>query len=278
MSYTWDDDAPKPDLRVSLAGKALATVRFLLFMSWLAIMFPLTFLARLAERHVAGPDRPITQRMTQAFFAGSMRIFGIPIRTEGTPMQTAGVVVANHCSWIDILAIYGRHRVFFVAKDEVAAWPLVGGLVRFSGALIIARDRRESASQVANLRDRVLAGQRLIFFPEGTSSDGLRMLPFRPTLFGAFTDPALRDITHVQPVTMVYRAPKGADPRFYAWWGQMSMGPHFLKVLAQYPQGDVRIIYHDPVPVAGFADRKALAAHCEAVIRERFEVEMGRAE
>jgi 1-acyl-sn-glycerol-3-phosphate acyltransferase len=188
-------------------------------------------------------------------------------------MRTAGVMVSNHSSWLDILAIHSRQAVFFVTKEEVSGWPIIGGLVRFSGALVVARDRREAAAQVAKLRDRVLDGQRLIFFPEGTSTDGLRMLPFRPTLFAAFTDPALRDIIRVQPVTVVYTAPRGADPRFYAWWGHMSLVPHLVKVLAQYPHGKVKVIYHAPVPAAGFADRKALAAHCEAVIRERFEAE-----
>jgi 1-acyl-sn-glycerol-3-phosphate acyltransferase len=273
MSYTWDDAAPKPDMRVSLPGRLLATIRFVLFLSWLVVVFPVIFVARLAERPFFGADRPITQRIAQAFFAGAVWIFGIPVRTEGTPMRTAGLVVSNHCSWLDIPIIYGRHPVFFVAKDDVAAWPFIGRLVRLSGALVITRDRRESAAQVGNQRDRVGVGQTLFLFTEGTSTDGLRMLPFRPTLFAAFTDPALRDIIRVQPVTVVYTAPRGADPRFYAWWGHMSLVPHLVKVLAQYPHGKVKVIYHAPVPAAGFADRKALAAHCEAVIRERFEAE-----
>ncbi len=277
MSYTWDDAAPKPDLHVSLAGKVLAGVRIALFLLWMVVVYASGLLVRLVEPLAFGAHRPITHRMIQGFFAVSMAIFGIRVRTEGTPMQTAGVVVANHSSWLDIFAIYARHRVYFVAKDDVAGWPVVGRLVRFSGALFINRSRRGSAAQIVDLRDRVLAGQRLNFFPEGTSSDGQRVLPFKPTLFAAFADPALRDITRVQPVTIVYTAPKGADPRFYAWWGQMTLGPHFIKVVSRLRQGEVKLIYHEPVAVADFADRKALAAHCEAVIRARFEAERAKA-
>jgi 1-acyl-sn-glycerol-3-phosphate acyltransferase len=107
----------------------------------------------------------------------------------------------------------------------------------------------------------------LLFFPEGTSTDGLRVLPFKSTLFAAFFTHGLDRILHIQPVTVMYHAPKGADPRHYGWWGGMEFAGHLLKTLATWRQGCVEVIFHPEVPVDGFADRKQLAAYCERVVR-----------
>jgi lyso-ornithine lipid O-acyltransferase len=106
-----------------------------------------------------------------------------------------------------------------------------------------------------------------MFFPEGTSTDGQRILPFKSTLFAAFFAPDLRDLVQVQPVTVIWRAPSGADPRFYGWWGDMEFGGHLLSVLASPRQGSVEVVYHHPLRVADFPDRKALALACEGAVR-----------
>jgi lyso-ornithine lipid O-acyltransferase len=110
-----------------------------------------------------------------------------------------------------------------------------------------------------------------LFFPEGTSTDGRRVLPFKTTLFAAFLSDALRDSLWVQPVTVVYKAPPGADPRLYGWWGSMDLAPHLLTTLAPAVQGSVTVIYHPPVRAADYADRKALAAATESLVRKGLE-------
>ena len=133
--------------------------------------------------------------------------------------------------------------------------------------MFIRRDRRDALSQIALFRDRLQAGHKLLFFPEGTSTDGLQVLPFKPTLFAAFLDPALRADLQMQPVTLRYCAPTGADARFYGWWGDMGFGPHLLRTLAAKQQGRVRVIYHLPVQVRDYTDRKALARALEDRVR-----------
>ncbi len=88
--------------------------------------------------------------------------------------------------------------------------------------------------------------------------------------FAAFFTDTLRDFLEIQPISLRYHAPKGQDPRFYGWWGDMDFGPGLLKVLAAYPQGHVDVIYHPPLKIADFADRKALAQACEAAVRQGF--------
>lgn len=182
-------------------------------------------------------------------------------------MKGAGAVVANHSSWLDILVLNAPKRIYFVSKAEVADWAGISWLAKATGTVFIKRDRREARGQVEVFRRRLGLGHRLLFFPEGTSTDSRRVLPFKTTLFAAFFDDALRETMRVQPVSVVYHAPKGRDDRFYGWWGGMDLGPSLLAVLAAVPNGSVDVVYHPPVRVADFADRKALAAHCEAAVR-----------
>ena len=213
------------------------------------------------------PGPALDPCVTQFVCRNAFRIMGLGFRTEGRPMTGPGAVVANHSSWLDIFALNAPQRLYFVAKAEVAGWPGIGWLARATGTVFIARDRRAARGQVATFRARLAQGQTLAVFPEGTSTDGRRVLPFKPTLFEAFFDPALRDGMRIQPVSVIYRAPPGADPRTYGWWGDMDFVPHLLATLAQHPQGQVTVRYHAPVAVADFADRKALATALERAVR-----------
>ena len=183
--------------------------------------------------------------------------------------------MANHASWLDIFVLNAAKRVYFVSKAEVARWPGIGWLARATGTLFIARDRRQAAAQVALFRERLQAGHKLLFFPEGTSTDGLQVLPFKPTLFAAFTDPALGPDLAIQPVSVAYHAPAGADPRFYGWWGDMAFGPHLLSTLTARRQGRVEVVYHPPIRVADHADRKALARAAETAVRGGLQARLG---
>jgi len=246
-------------LRVAWRGGALGLVIF----AGLAVMLVL----RLFERPICGQRRPVTPWITQGVCRMAFVILRIGHVERGQRMRERGAVVANHSSWLDIFALNARKRVYFVSKAEVAGWPVIGWLARATGTVFINRDRREARRQTEIFEFRLKVGHKLLFFPEGTSTDGLRVLPFKTTLFAAFFAPGLRDFLHVQPVTVIYRAPPGADPRFYGWWGGMTLGPHLLKILAARRQGRVEIVYHPPLAVGDFDGRKALARACEDAVR-----------
>ena len=168
---------------------------------------------RLIERPLFGPARPMTPRIAMGVSRAAIALIGMDYRVTGRPMEGQGAVVANHVSWLDIFALNACQQVYFVAKEEVAGWPLVGWLARATGTVFIRRDRRDAAHQKALLEDRLRAGHRLLFFPEGTSTDGLRVLDFKPTLFAAFFAEGLGTALRIQPVSVVYRprASKGAS-------------------------------------------------------------------
>lgn len=260
MSVTWRSDDPPPVTRrdawhvprVILRGGLLA----LLILAGVLVTLPL----RMIERPLHGVGRPWSPHVTQWVCRAAFRVLGMRHRIEGTPMTGPGAVVSNHVSWLDIFALNARKRVYFVAKSEVAAWPGIGALARLVGTVFIERNPRAAQTQTALFAKRLGAGHRLLFFPEGSSTDGFRVLPFKSTLFQAFFTLAERRDLQVQPVTILYSAPLGQDPRFYGWWGDMGFSAHLVQVLGAPRQGEVRLVYHAPLAVSEFGDRKALAS------------------
>lgn len=268
MNMTWDG-APPPD---HVARGPVATLRIIwrgggilsIILVGLALLFPL----RLIERPLFGLKRPWTAWITQVVCRLALFWLGLSYVRTGKPMKGQGSIVANHSSWLDIFVLNAADRIYFVSKSEVAAWPGIGTLARATGTLFIARDPRAAKAQTELFQERLLAGQRLLFFPEGTSTDGLRVLPFKSTLFASFFTEELRPHLSVQPVTVVYHAPRGRDARTYGWWGDMEFGTHLLATLALRRQGRVEVKYHAPLQVSDFADRKALAAAAETAVRD----------
>ena len=254
-------------VRIGAAGWLVAALRapvlVLVVFGGLAVHLTL----RLLERPVFGLRRPVTPFVTQAVCRVALAVLGIRFRVRGRPMAGRGAVVANHVSWLDIFALNAPQRIYFVSKSEVAGWPGIGWLARATGTVFIRRDAREARAQTELFEARLRAGHHLCFFPEGTSSDGRRVLPFKPTLFAAFFAHGLAGILQIQPVSLLYTAPAGRDARFYGWWGEMSFGLHLLRVLAQPRQGRIEVVFHEPRPVGAYPDRKALARDCEEAVR-----------
>lgn len=267
MSFTWSPEQEPPRTALTRAGRLRAGLRATAIVAVLIAGVGATLPLRLLERPLFGSRRPWTPVIAQSVWRAVFVILRMRHETAGAPMARPGAVVANHTSWLDIPVLNARDGVFFVAKSEVAGWPVIGALARLGGTVFIARDRRHARTHRRIMADRLKAGHKLLFFPEGTSTDGLRVLPFKSTLFEAFFDDELRPVTHIQPVSVIYRAPPGEDPRFYGWWGDMDLAPHLLQVLAVRRNGSVRVVWHEPVPVADFAGRKTLARHVEAVVR-----------
>ncbi|MCE8511562.1 1-acyl-sn-glycerol-3-phosphate acyltransferase [Ruegeria pomeroyi] len=267
MDPLWNSEDDPDPIEIGLIGWLLVLVRgvplALLVFGGLIVLL----LVRLVERPLCGLHRPVTPHITQFVCRNAFRILGIGFESSGELMREHGAVVANHTSWLDIFALNARKRVYFVSKAEVAKWPGIGWLARATGTVFIERNPKQARQQTRIFTERLAVGHKLLFFPEGTSTDGLRVLPFKTTLFAAFFAPELRPIMYVQPVSVVFHAPKGQPARFYGWWGDMEFGPHLLKTLAARRQGRVELIYHAPARVSDFDNRKELAAHCEEAVR-----------
>lgn len=276
MSRTWTGEeppAPVPPLspagwlRVGLRGAVLASV--------IGVGLVLTILLRLVERPLFGLRRPVTPLITRMVCTAALRTLGIRLKVQGRPMREAGALVANHVSWLDIFVLNAPAQIYFVAKSEVASWAGIGWLARVTGTVFIARKRSEAQAQRDLFQSRLSAGHKLLFFPEGTSTDGRRVLAFNPTLFAAFFSEELRTKMHIQPVTVAYTAPAGQDPRFYGWWGDMSFGASLLQVLGARPQGRVEVIYHAPIALSEVENRKVLASQAGDTVRQALHDRIG---
>jgi lyso-ornithine lipid O-acyltransferase len=267
MSIAWDNGVPPEHPPIGFWGWIRVVLR-VIFLGGLVFGGLVILLAvRLIERPFFGMHRPVTPYITQFVCRNALRILGLSYRITGTPMRGRGAVVANHSSWLDIFVLNAAKRIYFVSKSEVAGWPGIGWLARATGTVFIERNPARAKEQTDVFQTRLLAGHKLLFFPEGTSTDGLQVIPFKTTLFQSFFDQSLRSEIAVQPVTINFFAPPDADPRFYGWWGDMSFGAHLIATLAPAKQGGVHVVYHDPLPVADYANRKSLALACETAVR-----------
>lgn len=203
------------------------------------------------------------------FWSSVTRIMGIRVRVIGErPKSTDGrpiVFVSNHTSWVDIPVLGGVLNGCFVAKGEVAGWPLIGTIARLGRTVFVSRQRGSTGRERDAMRDVLDRGDNLILFPEGTSSDGSRTLPFRSAFFAvaeARKDSDPSRLPMLQPVSVVYDRLGGlpigrASRAVFAWYGDMDIGSHFWQ-LAQNVGLRVTIVLHAPIDPALYVDRKAL--------------------
>ncbi|MGD0142082.1 MAG: lysophospholipid acyltransferase family protein [Rhizomicrobium sp.] len=207
------------------------------------------------------------------------RLFGIRITVVGKPIQDRGVLmVANHTSYFDILVLSGLARISFVAKSEVANWTLFGTLAKLQETVFVQRAKRtQTVAAKDQIRERLIAGDALVLFPEGTSNDGNRVLPFKSALMGSVeteigTDAQGRPLhVPVQPVSLAYVGlhglPMGRENRpLYAWYGDMDLVPHLWEALLTGPI-EVVVEFHPPMTVDAAGGRKALAVQAEVIVR-----------
>lgn len=205
-----------------------------------------------------------------------LRILGVRIVLHGEPDRRRPLLlVSNHCSWLDITVLGSLFPLFFVAKHEIASWPLFGLLARLQRSVFVDRSRRHKTGEVnAEIASRLSEGDPVVLFGEGTSSDGNRVLPFRSALIGAAHD-VLEEggQGHVlmQPVSLGYSRldglPMGRFGRPHvAWYGDMDMFTHLWKVLRR-PHIDVDVGFGEPLPFDGTFHRKEAARTLEEAVR-----------
>jgi len=220
---------------------------------------------------------PIGARWLPVFyFRILLWCFGVRVVLHGDRPSDQTLIVSNHISWLDILVLGAQRPLHFVAKAEISGWPLFGQMAKLHRTIFIDRTRRHQArSHNASIVSRLDKGDCLVLFPEGTSSDGLRVLPFKSALFAAVMPRSGEMQYPVQPVSMLYTRKSGLamgrrQRAAYGWYGDTELIPHLLYVLKS-PPITIELYYHT-VPnenVAGH--RKALAQYCEGMVRDGIE-------
>ena len=216
-------------------------------------------------------DAPARMRRVGRWSAQMLRLLGIALDSRGTPRTGATLVVANHVSWLDILAVNAVHPVRFVSKADVRRWPLLGYLVACGGTLFIERERKRDALRVVHqVAEALIAGHTVAVFPEGTTGDGAALLPFHANLLQA----AIATGTPVQPVALRF-ADAVHDPSPAAAYVGDTHLLASLWAVATAPGLRVRVHWLAPEPAAG-ADRRALAEHLRRGIAAALNVKDSR--
>jgi 1-acyl-sn-glycerol-3-phosphate acyltransferase len=205
------------------------------------------------------------------------RIFGLKVRRIGQPVGARpALFVSNHVSYIDISVLGSQIAGSFVAKSEVAGWPFFGWLAKMQRCVFVDRQVRSTAEQRDAIAERLAAKDALILFPEGTSSDGNFVLPFKSSLFSVVFNRQSDQPIAVQPVSIAYTRldglPIGRQMRpFFAWYGDMTLPPHLWHFLGL---GTVEVVveFHAPTTVSEWRSRKELAQFCY----DKISIAMGR--
>ena len=185
--------------------------------------------------------------------AGQMA--GADVTVVGTPRQGNVLYIANHVSWLDILVLAGQTGSAFVAKADMAPWPIIGWMATLNNSVYVAReDRLGVSAQTDAIKLALKNRQPLTLFPEGTTGDGRTLLAFRSSLVAAVTPPP--EGVSVQPVAIDY----GLVATEIAWTGDESVGHNALRVMSRSKRLQVTLHFIEPLKHDVFADRKALIA------------------
>jgi len=233
--------------------------RLVVYLAWTVALMPVQAMGlALRRRWVA--------RLPCFYHRNCCRIFGLRVRRIGQPTAIRpALFVVNHISYADIAVLGSLIPGSFVAKTEVARWPLFGWLAKLQRSVFVDRQVRSTAVQRDAIAKRLAAREALILFPEGTSGDGNRLLPFKTALF-AVADRGPGDIVTVQPVSIAYTRldglPIGRRYRpLVAWYGAMAMAPHLWTMLG-FAAIEVVVEFHGATSAAECGSRKALARCC----------------
>jgi 1-acyl-sn-glycerol-3-phosphate acyltransferase len=221
-----------------------------------AIDLPLVLLLMLppwGRLRLPGGER-LEYRVIRAWQSGLLRIFGYRMRRSGTPLPGAVVVVANHVSWVDILAMHSQRMMGFVAKREIAGWPLVGWMATRGETIFHERGNTESLGGVMHeMLARLRGGRAVGVFPEGRTRDGAEVGPFHARIF----TPAVEAHAPVQPVALCYGAHCSAQT-VVAFHGREGFVGNFLRLLGEPARvADVRFL--EPIPAGSEEGRRRIA-------------------
>jgi len=233
-----------------------------------AVTFILMPLQSLAIRR----NWPIAARLPWYWQRIACRVTGIRVRVDGMPADPPLMIAANHISWVDISILGSVLPVSFVSKAEVAGWPVIGTLARLQRTVFIDRTRRsQTASATKAIAQRVGSGDVIVLFAEGTTGDGNRILPFRSALLGAARAASGSRLITVQPVAITYVAIHGlpigrVDRPMVAWYGEMLLPKHFLKLVGTGGL-DVVVSFGEPIAFGPEQDRKEIADRCFESVR-----------
>ena len=219
-----------------------------------------------------------TNRLSVLFYRMILWLLSIKVTYEGDFIKAnkCNFFVSNHVSYLDIPILGSNIPLRFIAKSEVETWALFGFLAKLAQTIFIKRLRTESKKQKNRLYEALLKGDKIIGFPEGTTSDGNRVLTFKSSFFSALENKNFL----IQPIVVVYSHVNNIPINRWlrpviAWYGDMELIPH-LMVCASFSSIKVSVIYLNPINTNSFENRKEISDYLEKKIQESYSIALNR--
>lgn len=247
-------------LRAGVRGAVCLTVTAFLYLVRVVIVPILGLVA-------PGSSRRLSSRIVRSWARATCRILGIGVTVEGVAPRPPFLLVANHLGYVDILVLLSHLDCVFVSRADAAGWPLFGALFRVGGTIFLDRDRARQIPRAMREMERALEnGHGVVLFPEGTSSAGDEVLPFRPSLL----EVASRAGLPVSYASLTYETPPSEPSarQVVCWWGDMTFLPHLARLVA-LPGFSATVRFGDETFRA--ADRKVLAEKLWEAVRAGFQ-------
>ena len=241
-----------------------AALRLLAYVSFTLAIMPLQALSLTLRL-------PLVTAVPLWYHRRCCRILGFRVERRGRQSRMKPTLyVSNHSSYLDITVLGSLIAGSFVAKSEVADWFFFGWLAKLQRTVFVERRALKSVAQRDEMARRLESGDNLILFPEGTSDDGNRVLPFKSALLSVAERRPHDEPLTVQPVSVAYTRldglPLGRSLRpLFAWYGDMDLAPHLWQ-LAGLGRLTIVVHFHPPVSIEDFASRKRLSDHCQAEV------------
>ena len=207
------------------------------------------------------------------FFKGLVKIFGIKVKVSGEIDEKEILYVSNHVSYLDIFILGSITKGLFVAKSEIKSWPFINKIAALGRTIFVNRSKILSIKNQVNVLSSYLKKkENLILFPEGTSSDGSKVLPFKSSLFSLIELKEFREYK-VQPISISYSKIDGMPVEkkfrpFFAWFGNMDLVSHAWKFLG-LGLSEVNIKFHKPIKFNRFKTRKDASQICQNIISDQ---------
>lgn len=249
MAYPLTEKTDKTGTSISPLGYILIVIRVLGMILSLAICLPLHGLWRLFKLPSPWPRYFLWLVATNC---------GAVVKTDGIRLKQDVFYVSNHISWFDIPVIAGQTGCTFISQDGIANWPLIGFLCRINKTIFVSRtDPMQVANQIQIIREAIEEKYPITVFPEGTTTDGNSLLPFKPSLFQAMAPPPVP--TMIQPMLLDY----GSAKKDICWIGDETAVDNAKSLFARLGLIRITLYFLEPFDPAEFGDRKAICAEAE---------------
>jgi 1-acyl-sn-glycerol-3-phosphate acyltransferase len=252
-----------------MIGSIRTALALILICGATLIVVPLQYLAlktRLFSREV----------LPRFWHRAMVRALGLRVHLRGRMTADRPLLIAsNHISWTDIMVVGSLADVTFIARSDLAGWPIIGALSRLQRTVFVERHRKGTAGdQAGQVAERLAGNDALVLFAEGTTGDGNQLLPFKSALFGAarlVLGEANVDTVYIQPMAIAYTRlhgmPMGRQHRMLASWiGDNDLLPHLKEVLREGAM-DVEVEFGEPVEFTASSDRKQVTRRVENAVR-----------